>query len=430
MKKLIITLILILLSYGTSEATVLQGVFSGMAAISGNWGSYSYHKCLNGNTTVTGANVSGSLSDFPIAVHINASSWTTDERTHLALAQTDGKRVRFFASDLTTVLPYEVEYYNESGDIVTDATYWVKAGTVTGNDLNNNLICIAYGNAPIDSDQSNASAVWDDNFKGVWHFGEISGDHADSTANAKTGTRVENTQTDGQVAKAQSFDGTNDRINHDANAGFYDNLTVGTLSFWAMWDSSDADVLVGFFGISKAYPDQFEIIAGSVTGTYADESLWIWFMSGGSTKIDAYFRQGHTFLKDGVLHKIDWVVGSSSNALYVDGTAQILTYATGNASTGNYFLNAGTMTQMNFAARGYNNIPSLFLKGKIDEVRISNIVRTEHWFKLEYYSMLKTSYNGDEPLNATCTGSVIPYPCCTNVDAGTCAGFITWDGEM
>lgn len=62
---------------------------------------FSYKKCLSGNTTATGANVSSTQSDFPIAVHIcpnctNPNFNATEKAHFFGSWNANGKRVQFF----------------------------------------------------------------------------------------------------------------------------------------------------------------------------------------------------------------------------------------------------------------------------------------------------------------------------------------------
>ncbi|MBU2109384.1 DUF2341 domain-containing protein, partial [Patescibacteria group bacterium] len=112
--------------------------------------AFSYKKQITFNTTSTGAAVTTSQTNFPVAVHINASSWPTDaEANHFFdNSNVGGKRVQFFDSDETTNLDYEVEYYNDTDNPDTsEAVYWVRVPSVAGNSSTDKIV-VAYGNDP------------------------------------------------------------------------------------------------------------------------------------------------------------------------------------------------------------------------------------------------------------------------------------------
>ena len=86
-----------------------------------------------------------------------------------------------FTSDSSgnTPLAYEQESYNASTGAVN---FWVKVPTISHT--SDTIIYIFYGNSSVTTDQSNKTAVWDSNYKGVWHLNETSGTvNYDSTSN-------------------------------------------------------------------------------------------------------------------------------------------------------------------------------------------------------------------------------------------------------
>lgn len=148
-------------------------------------GDYAYYKDLTFDTTAGGANVTGTdQTDFPIAVHINSSSWSTSSERELFFdTNTNGKRIQFFDSDGTTNLPYEVEYFNGNGGDCSgtncEALYWVKVPTVTKNS-DTDKIRVCYGNDADGTDYHGAygtyvaqqNAVWNSAFNAVYHLGD------------------------------------------------------------------------------------------------------------------------------------------------------------------------------------------------------------------------------------------------------------------
>src|SRR5216684_1564246 len=72
-----------------------------------------------------------------------------------------------FTSDSagTTVLPFEQESYSPSTGAVN---YWVNVASLSH--VTDTVVYIFYGNGSVTTDQSNKAAVWDANYKGVWHL--------------------------------------------------------------------------------------------------------------------------------------------------------------------------------------------------------------------------------------------------------------------
>lgn len=97
-----------------------------------------------------------------------------------------------FTSDATGihVLPYERALHNTQTGRVA---YWVAVPTVSHTV--DTPIYVWYGNSSVNADQSNRTAVWDSNYKAVWHMNDNAQSQtvAESTANGHTGTNQANT---------------------------------------------------------------------------------------------------------------------------------------------------------------------------------------------------------------------------------------------
>src|SRR5205807_366338 len=100
-------------------------------------------------------------------------------------------------------LNHEVETYNAGTGAVN---YWVKVPTVSHT--TDTVFYMCYGNAGITTDQSNKTAVWDINYKAVWHVPNGTNLNLyDSTTNHDL-TNNSATATTGQVDGGIAFDGS------------------------------------------------------------------------------------------------------------------------------------------------------------------------------------------------------------------------------
>jgi len=386
MKKLIIIFFLLFFAIqGKSEAAILSGIFSGNIPIPTYNGFYHY-KCLNGNTTVTGANVSSTQSNFPIAVHINSSSWSTaGDRTHFFndTYNPNGKRIRFYASDKTTVLSYEVEYYSTSGQ---EAIYWVKVPTVTGNNANSNMVCVYYGNDPNGSDQSTVGGAWDANYVGIWHLGDNywlgngAGQVLDAT-NVNNGTNTSTADDQGIVRRGRKSTKDNvEYINVGSNASL-NTTTNMTITLWyypAGLYPAYAQTLFSRYQSGSPYAGYSFTVSDSAT--QCNDNTKLGFFDGTSWKCSttaavATTTWGHI----GVVH-----TGTTSTVFYKNGAAFGSTTAnTIPTYSGNALIGKDPTSD------------TIGAIGTYDEIRVSNIARTADWIKLEYYSMRYTVWNGD-----------------------------------
>lgn len=337
---------------------------------------YTYKKKISYPTS--SVTISATVSNFPVCVHINSSSWSTsDERTAFANDNTDGKRVNFYAYDGTTRLPYEVEYYNGS----TEAVYWVKVPSIVHNSDTNNYFWIGYGNKPEDADQSQATSVWDSNFKGVWHLGDnqwgSSPEAKDSTSNANHGTNSGSTDATGQVRKGRDFDGTADYI--ALGTGIVP--TNMTASAFIKKDSNS-----GYDMIFSDCNSDSTIYCQPLLSNNAKLQYW-WGSSSGNHR--GYSTNNDVLNTTNTFHVATTQSGVNAPVFYVGGAA-VASELISSAGTDNKPNIQGSAIGRSSPTRAFN-----YFDGWIDELRISDTARSADWIKLEYYSMLKTNWNGD-----------------------------------
>lgn len=167
---------------------------------------WSHSKRLFLNTTASGADVAGTVTNFPVLIRLTAANFTFSQ------AEGDGSDLRFTKCD-GTPLHYEIERWAPAAQA---ADIWVKIDTVYGNDSTHYLI-LYWGNAQASS-ASNGAAVFNksDGFEGVWHLGEA-GDAAamDATINHYNGTPSGMTAASavpGAIGIGRRFDGSSNYI--------------------------------------------------------------------------------------------------------------------------------------------------------------------------------------------------------------------------
>ncbi|MFA4817608.1 MAG: DUF2341 domain-containing protein [Parcubacteria group bacterium] len=358
--------------------------------------TFTYKKSITFNTTATGAAVStnqggGTITTgFPVAVHINSSSFpTAADRTHFFndTYNPGGKRVQFFDSNETTNLNYEVEYYSTAGQ---EAVYWVGVPQIDGNSATDKIV-VAYGNDPNGADQDNKNSVWDSNYKGVWHLPEVvtdegsGGVHYDSTSNVNNGLQYNNNEVSGVVFNGQEFDGTGDYIGVNGSASLpYDwngftfttwiKPVAGTISYMlTQYYNSNNFIKVNWDNAnSRLY---FRIYS------YSNVITREWVSPNNSMSAGNWYNIAVTHTQD------------ATPVLYINGVAQTVTLLGGSGSYHRYNITSSQQTR--FGADIYGSPPTGFGKGTMDEHRLSALIRSADWLKLEYYSMKKTNYNGD-----------------------------------
>jgi hypothetical protein len=376
-----ITVLFFLLSFPFS--VFIYGHSRNIAFAAQGLTTFDFKKDLVFNTSSSGADVSTGQTDFPICVNINSSSWpNATERAHFfAPWNTDGKRAQFFDSDGTTNLSYEVEYYSQADQ---EAVYWVKVPQVDG-DSTTDKVTVAYGNDPNGVDQDIVSGVWDSNFSAVYHLGDngwTSGNTAnrDSTTNLNHSSTVVGTSDGiGSVGKSRDFDAVDDYIEMNDS----DSLSLGGVgnfcgSCWVRFDSTDRQVLFAK-GAGNANQQEYQI-------EYRDGGDIWWFYDTGSLESVT----GPNSPTTGVWHYLSFWRDGTNLGLSFDGVSYTNPHYGVTSSDTGYKLVLGK----------HGEYPGVFLNGGLDEVRLSKSTsRSVDWFKLEYYSMQKTNFNGDSWLS-------------------------------
>ena len=365
---------------------------------------FAYHKLITVNT---GA-VNGTLTNFPMLVsmtdpnlqalpngaanggHIAAYNGTTNDPYDLVFEALDDTTCGG-ANTSPCKLNHEIEAYGASnGRLVA----WVRVPSIT----NGTMIYMYYGNSCMTASAQNATAVWDANYKGVWHLSQSPTGTApqmkDSTADAYNGTAVgafvAGDQQAAVINGGLNFDsGTNDEIQISAaNVG----TTSVTVSAWIRvksWSETTFSAGSGNLGA----------VAFSTRDVDCDVSptLVVSPASGG-----AGAQNGLVFCNDtaGVAMGAKGATAIAPNTwYYAVGTFSYT--GTGNfAGNWNVYLNGiqnnAAVNNFNFAGaanaifsgaiwRLANNAQwPLFSNVILDEVRVSNIARSAGWINTEY----------------------------------------------
>ena len=270
-----------------------------------------------------------------------------------------------FTSDsgCATKLNHEVETYSATTGAVN---YWVKVPTVSHT--SDTMIYMCYRNASITTDQSNKTAVWDTNYKGVWHLPNGTSLNAnDSTSNGVNGTVTSTAAATGQVDGGGSFDGSTSRIDM-GNASALDGMTALTISAWIKPNS-----LTGANRIFTKWRGSF--LVGTKLGAGDVLRLSVEKSGGGLSIFDS---PASTLTTGSWQHLV--LTWSQPNAatIYVNGTAKSVTITQDQnvTSTGT----SSTAVQIGYSSDGLGN----HFDGLIDEARMSNVVRSADWSKTEY----------------------------------------------
>jgi|GEM_PF-2445010 len=321
-----------------------------------------YRKAVN----LGGSNFCQTVNNFPVPITLSGD---TDLQSY---ARADGYDLLFTLDDGTSKVPHEIEVFTKTGG---DLTAWVKLDIVNGV---NQTLYMYYGNAGA-SDQQDTANVWDANFVGVWHLEEqvtdntTGGTHDDSTG-AHDGTQTNNGPIAGKIAGAQDFDGSGDFIQIADN----DALSFGnggtdsafSVSAWIQGDTASAEIVGKNWLPAHGGEWDFWIHSDGHLGLTLDDS-----------NRDTIGQETVATVSGSWQHVMATYDGSNTSVginLYIDGVAQALILDNDGVYDGMSNTTA-PVTIGTFDGGG----TSYDVDGQIDEVRISNIVRSPAWIQAE-----------------------------------------------
>lgn len=331
---------------------------------------------------------SEALTDFPVLVKL-----TSPGRIDYTKTQDAGQDIRFVDADGVTELPYEIEKWDEAGT----SSIWVKVPDIPSGSTTD-YIWMYYNNTEAQDTQDRTS-VWNSGYKLVHHFNESgTTDMDDSTSNSNMGTKKAvsepNTVSTGQIDGAQDFDGTNDKvISSVAEHSPY------TLEAWVKLDAiANKNITV------RAYTDPTSTWSHQLrTSTDKFEhKLW----DGASQSVT-----GTTTVSTGTWYYVaGTAVNSGSMYLYVNGASEGTPDTVGTIWTGGSHYHTGSNSG---DSKGY-------FDGVIDEVRVSNVVRSGEWIEASSKSMNDTLISSFGTEESVGTGYVSLYP-----NGTSCASQVT-----
>lgn len=321
------------------------------------------------DTTSNGANVAGSVSDFPVLLRITNTELIDKMRS-------DCGDILFVdrVSDGGEVLPFEVERCDTTNHLVD---VWVLVPTVSGND-NTDYITMYFnektdGTVPGRQEPGRVFSTAN-GFIGVWHLGESSGTIAyDSTDNKNNGnTNTTTINYTGNIALARTFNGSNYVLVPDDDS--LDAMGPGgvSVSAWVKDSTGTGDYSRVVSKKSYSPPEDagYELF-------YQGSSNNIWMYSFDTTYISGnaaadidtnwHYIAGHVY--DTQLSGDTYIFFDGAD---VTGTRQ--------GSTQTYI--AGTEPLYFGTTSG--SFHTYYFTGSMDEVRIENVYRGSDWIKLCY----------------------------------------------
>lgn len=259
-----------------------------------------------------------------------------------------------FTSTSGKLLPY----YIDSGCNSASTKIWVEADLVPKNTTTYTMY-MYYGNATATSKSDSVKFNLYNGLQGYWNMNEASGNLGDVSGNSNTGTATSTSVVTGKYGNGRSFNGST------SNVGLASETTdsTGSLSVWIN-TSANGNNEIYSQGTSSGLDTsriQFGVYSGKVSLLVQVNSVVVLNVTTDST------------FNNGSWHLVTWVIGSSSNKIYVDGTQQAVTYTTGDSTTQKWFSDVSGQTntqefgRLRISGTSYN-----WFNGTLDDARIYN----------------------------------------------------------
>jgi hypothetical protein len=323
--------------------------------------SWQHSQSLVLNTTPSGADVAGSVLDFPVLVRLTSANFDFGK------AGPNGEDIRFAKPD-GTILPFQIERWDPAE--LGGAEIWVKVDTVHGNNATQTLR-MYWGN-PAASAVSNGPATFDtsNGFQAVWHLGGAGAAQVtDATANHYNGTPTAlatGAATAGMIGQCQRFNGTNSFVTMPGTAASKLNFPEYGIYSVSAWVNT------------AALDGQYHTIASKGDMQY---SLEIMRVSNGWEFAECLATgvYSHVFstASAGTWNLVTGVRNGTRQYLYVNGVctdSMIATVAAGMPRS----------TASNFTLGKMPETAAYFFNGMMDEVRVSSSALSADWIKLCY----------------------------------------------
>ena len=324
--------------------------------------------------TISHDNVAEDLVNFPVLVDIYDTDLRTDVRT-------DGRDIAFTIGEKT--LSHEIELFDQTYNLThAHLVAWVNVPMLSGS--TDTIVSMYYGNplAPIVYD---SGPVWDPGYLGVWHLSEsgtgVLGDYRDSSQYKNDGQGGEGdslfvpTQTVGKIGAGQDFNNLD---------GYYDFIDCGNSP---LWDIDGYQITLEAWIQHDITPNNHVYGIMNHKGWYDGYALYINY-GGGSTIKPTFSLPGDTHqlvgandVTGGSWHQIVATYDGSLMKIYVDGVQDPNVLAKTNAIEPSSFEKGFWIGQ---GDQPQNKTWSAEWDGQIDEVRVSDVMRSAGWIQTQF----------------------------------------------
>ena len=262
----------------------------------------------------------------------------------------------------SSALPFDRESYSSSGKVA----YWVNVPILSHT--TDTVIYMFYGNPAVTLDTSNKTAVWDSNYKLVYHMADNAATTAvaDSSANANNAINVANTNSKSltaQIGAGLTY------ANASGDEGTTSNpVTLGSAATFSLWFKAGS-----FASYARLLETSFA--TSYYLGMNASATKFYWIVnSGHNAGCGDSFGSActSTALTTGTWYYITGTFDGTTAKIYLNGAQE-------GADTPSAPSSQSLPLYINrYFGGGYRE------DGVYDEVRLSSIARSSDWIAAEF----------------------------------------------
>ena len=312
--------------------------------------------------TVVGNKLGDGLSNFPVLVKIPGTTATVGAFDFTA-ANVNGDDLRFIDTDGSTQLAYDIDDLHASGPW----WIWVKIPTLTKNV--DHVFTMYYGNTAAAAASSGSATFSDD--VSVHHLGAT---FADETGNGHTGSANGTTRGNGLIGGSTVFNGTSDVVTVPQSTA-YNFTTKMSASMWVQ-----SNTLTGYAPFVAKGDATWRVQGGNTAAGVGTTGCGQF-----GTNVDANTPDnvsGTITINDNNWHHVAAVLDGTTKHLYIDGVAD--------GSDAVTTIN----TNSNNVLFGENEDPNpkRFFSGNLDDVRLTNAVRSAPWLAAEHDTVMVAGF--------------------------------------
>lgn len=303
--------------------------------------------------------VDEALTDFPVLIYLNSSyvNWT--------LVNDDLSDLRFVSSD-NVLLSHELDTYT----VNDKAWIWVKIPSIS-NVVDTKFFM--YYCSPSSESVEDKAGVWSNGFVGVWHMNDLTDSSVMDSLLVNNGTKTgsdEPLMVSSVVGSGQYFDGSS-----LIDCGNDSSLDLTSLTIQCWINTSDSG------------PWKGGLVSKSNEWDRSTASYILWR----GADVD-----GMEFRGTG----LDDTMGSLNivSLFGLDSWINLVLTFNETDSVGNFYVDSvlnssGTLWGVGALQKnelplyfGASNVVNIYLDGVMDEIRLSEVVRSPSWVKADYYS--------------------------------------------